>query len=345
MVTRRTTARKKRATSQRSGSFGSLTGEPARRSGLWVALVLGALVVVNLYVFVWDKKTSVGAVKKIAESRTATIPGAPLDPNAPPAPMTVPSAAGSGSPTPTPNALPAVAAPVGPPGTIDGKVGKGDSLGRVLKHSGLSGTEADEVIRALSGTLDFKSIRAGQTFRIERGADGRVKLFELVLSKVQRVRAERDAATGALVGKSDQTQTRLEVQQIGGRIESSLYAALKSAGASTSLGELFVDVFAYDLDFYNDTHDGDTFRVIVEAEVHDTGATKELVRYRRVLAAEYAGKASTFRTFLWTPPAANGDLNDHTASPFGAADGRKQVPAVAGRYYDADGGIVRRRRS
>jgi murein DD-endopeptidase MepM/ murein hydrolase activator NlpD len=79
-------------------------------------------------------------------------------------------------------------------------------------------------------------------------------------------------------------------------------------------------VFAYDLDFYNDTHDGDTFRVIVEAEVHDTGTTKELVKYRRVLAAEYAGKAGTFRTFLWTPPSAGG-----AAKP------------SAGRYFDADG--------
>ncbi|HET9622766.1 MAG TPA: M23 family metallopeptidase [Kofleriaceae bacterium] len=267
-----------------------LGGPPARRTGGWVALVLGALVVVNLYVFVWDKKTSVGAIKREADRATpiAMMPSRPL---AAPEPVS-PASAGSGA---------AAAAPIGPPGTIDGKVGKTDTLGRVLKKSGLSAAEADEVIRALSGTFDFKTMRAGQTYRIERGADGRVKLFELVVSKVQTVRAER-GADGVLAGKATSSQTKLETKAIGGRIESSLYAAIKASGESAALVDFFVDVFAYDLDFFNDTHDGDTFRVIVEKELRDgadpaAGPAGELIRYRRILAAEYAGKAGTFRTF------------------------------------------------
>src|SRR6185295_20298160 len=100
-----------------------------------------------------------------------------------------------------------VAAPIGPPGVIDGKVGKSDTLGRVLKKSGLSAAETDEVIRALSGVFDFKTMRAGQTFRIERGPDGRVKSFELAVGKTQNVRADR-GADGALVGTAAGAQPR-----------------------------------------------------------------------------------------------------------------------------------------
>lgn len=243
-----------------------------------MVLVLGGLVLVNLYVFVWDKETSVTAIADAAKQKPAVLPAAPLV--APP-PVTP---------------APGVGAPVGPPGTIDGKVGKSDTLGRLLKKSGLSGPEADEVIRSLAGVLDFKTIRAGQTFRIERGADGRVKLFSLVLSKVQTVRSER-AQTGELVGKADSAETRIEVKSIGGKIDSSLYAAIKASGESAALVDFFVDVFAYDLDFYNDTHEGDTFRVLVEKELAGT----ELLRYKRILAAEYQGKAGTFRTFYYQP--------------------------------------------
>src|SRR4051794_27597741 len=104
MVTRRRTARKKRSVRP----LGNLGGPPARRTGGWVALVLGALVIVNLYVFVWDKKTSVGAIRREAASATPTamLPSRPLaEAGVPLAP-----AAGSGAP--------AVAAPVGPPGVI-----------------------------------------------------------------------------------------------------------------------------------------------------------------------------------------------------------------------------------
>lgn len=259
----------------------SLGGPPARRSGAWVLLVLAALVLVNLYVFVWDKDTSVAAIKREAEAKTpaAALPSQPLIAPAPASP------------------LPATSAPVGPPGVVDGKVGKGDTLGRLLKKSGLTGPEADEVIRALSGALDFKSIRAGQSFRIERGADGRVRLFELILNKVSTVRAVR-AATGELVGKADNSTTRLETKAVGGRIDSSLWNALHAAGETPALVDFFVDVFAYDLDFYNDTQVGDTFRVVVEKE-HTDGPASEFVRYKRILAAEYKGRAGTFRTFFF----------------------------------------------
>src|SRR5205085_820536 len=191
--------------------------------------------------------------------------------------------------------------PVGRPGTVDGKVGKSDTLGRLLKKSGLSAGEADEVIRALSGVLDFKTIRQGQTFRIERGPDGRVKLFELVVSKVHTVRAERQPS-GELVGKGDTSQTRIETKAIGGRIDSSLYAAIKASGENGALVDFFVDVFAYDLDFYNDTHEGDTFKVVVEKEYKD----KEFLHYKRILAAEYAGKAGTFRIYYFEPKGSEG---------------------------------------
>ena len=175
MVRRRTSARKKRA------AYPALGAAPAKKSGAWVILILGALVVVNLYVFVWDNKTGVAAVRREANSKTAlslTLPPQPLAP------------------------VVATPAPIGPPAAIEGKVGKADTLGRLLKKSGLTAAETDEVIRALSGVLDFRTIRPGQSFRIERGPDGRVKKFELELSKTHHVSAERQPS-GELAGKAD----------------------------------------------------------------------------------------------------------------------------------------------
>lgn len=180
MVRRRTSARKKRTV------YPALGARPARRSGAWLVLVLGALVVVNLYVFVWDKHTGVDAIRKRAEAAPMmALPSAPLAPRAPP------------TATPT-----APTAPVAPR-AIAGKVGKADTLGRLLKKSGLSAAEADEVLHALQGVLDFRTLRAGQTYRLERGADGRVARFVLELSKAHRVRAERQPS-GELAGKSDE---------------------------------------------------------------------------------------------------------------------------------------------
>jgi uncharacterized iron-regulated membrane protein len=118
----------------RSATAGS---GPARKSGLWVLLVLGVLVVINLYVFVWDKKTSVRAIAEQAHNAqpALAVPSAPL---IAPAPAAVP-AAERGT-------------------VIEGKVAEHDTIGRLLKHHGLTAAETDEVIRSLSGVLDFKTL-------------------------------------------------------------------------------------------------------------------------------------------------------------------------------------------
>jgi murein DD-endopeptidase MepM/ murein hydrolase activator NlpD len=252
----------------------TLGSGPARKGNAWLIVILAALVFVNLYVFVWDKKTSVAAIKQKAEEAPA---------------MTVPSAA-----LPEPAVGSAAGAPVGPPGAIEGKVEKNDTLGKLLKKSGLTAGEADEVIRSLSDVLDFKQIRPGQPFHIERGADGRVKLFELELSKIQKVRAERQDS-GEMVGRSDDAETRLELKTVNGTINSSLYATITNAGETGALVDFFVDAFAYDIDFFNDSYEGDSFHVVVEKIYKD----QEFIRYGKILAAEYDGKAGTFQTYRW----------------------------------------------
>jgi murein DD-endopeptidase MepM/ murein hydrolase activator NlpD len=111
------------------------------------------------------------------------------------------------------------------------------------------------------------------------------------------VRAVR-GADGALAGERSDAEISVEEVANGGTIESSQWAAGKATGEDAALVAFMVDVFAYDLDFYVDTHQGDTFRMIVEKEY----VGPELLRYGRVLAAEYRGKAGTFRAFHWQPP-------------------------------------------
>ena len=153
-------------------------------------LVLGALVVVNLYVFVWDQKTGVRAIRQQAEAKGLGSTAAPV------AAMAIPAAPLA---PPTPDAAVAPATK-----TIEGKVGKSETLGKVLKKAGLTAAEADEIIRSLSGVLDFRTIRAGESFQIERGGDGRVTNFVLELGKGKRAHAERKPS-GELAAAVDGT--------------------------------------------------------------------------------------------------------------------------------------------
>ncbi|HVV82817.1 MAG TPA: peptidoglycan DD-metalloendopeptidase family protein [Kofleriaceae bacterium] len=291
----------RRPSSRKRSSVLTLDGRPpARRGTLRLLLLLGAMVLVNLYIFVWKDGTSIRAVK----ARAANLGTAPLDKAGPPPPPVPAVAQGPGASVPRPT------------GVLEGKVEKDESLGKILRtRLHLEPAAADELIRAVGPVFDLRGLRAGQPFRLELDDDGQVQSFELTVSKTVTVRIERDHATGQLTGKKDEQQTRIEVREIGGRVDSSLYAAIKAAGEDGTLVGFFVDVFAYDVDFYNDTHDGDEFRVVVEKEF----AGDTFLRYRRILAAEYAGKEGTHRAFYWVPPGAE-----------------------QGRYFDEDGESLER---
>ncbi len=280
MVDRRSRARKK-------STLELGVRAPARTGSLRLFVLLAVMVLVNLYVFVWRDGTSIGDVRRKAHD--AEIGQLALASAAPPAPVVAAGDAGA-------------AVDSGRGGTFAGKVARDESFGKILrKKVGLDAGPADELIRAVAPVFDFRGLRVGQAWQVVVDDDGKIDAFELEVSRVLTIRARR-GEDGALVATKEEAATRVEVREVGGRIDSSLYAAIKQAGEDTALVAFFVDVFAYDLDFYNDTHAGDTFRVIVEAEYKDA----ELLRYRRILAAEYAGKAGTFRVFHWSPPGADG---------------------------------------
>lgn len=258
------------------------TSSASSRSGsIRLGLVLTVLVGVNLYVFLWRGGTSIPEVRQAAMAAEGPI------------------AAGDGDlddetvdpSKPVPEADEAADEQVS--AWIEGEVGKGDSLGRILRRHGFDPQQTDEVVRALQPHMDFRSIRVGQTYRLQ-ARDGAVAEFEFNLSRVEKVSAVR-GTDGALAGNKVEAETRMDVLPAGGTIQSSLYGAIKASGEDTRLVAMLVDIFAYDLDFYNDQHPGDSFRMLVEKEY----LKDDFLRYHKVQAAEYAGKAGTFRVFHW----------------------------------------------
>jgi murein DD-endopeptidase MepM/ murein hydrolase activator NlpD len=262
------------------------------RGSLRLGLVLLILVVVNLYVFLWRGGTSIPDVMEQAavagdQSGGGLSKGDPEEPRE-----------GERGEPPRP-ADESAGSPDEAGRWVEGEVAPGDSLIKILRREGLTVQEADEVIRALGDVEAIKTIREGQTYRIRFDDAGKLMEFVFQVSQTTQVRAMR-AADGTLTGDSTEASTKLEEVEIGGTIDSSLYASIKSSGEQTQLVAFFVDVFAYDLNFYVDTHAGDRYRMIVEKEL----LNGQFLRYGKVLAAEYSGQAGTFRAFHWKPPKA-----------------------------------------
>jgi murein DD-endopeptidase MepM/ murein hydrolase activator NlpD len=250
----------------------------------------------------------------VLAAKTATAPGAPnpvaaktaSDAPAPPiirvpfAPPPEPVAARTAGPRPAiqvPFAPPpeddAAEAPAGPE-PVAHAFNPSDTLGQVLAREGFSAA-GPAVIAALAKLTDPRTIRGGQKYVVHLGEDGSPAGFEYQPSPVLRYLVEKADDSDKWSGRKLESAVEVKTVEAGGVVESSLYESVQKSGEPTGLVGLLVELFAWDVNFYIDTHPGDHWKVVVEKQY----LGGQFYKYGRLLAAEYGGKVGTFRAFFW----------------------------------------------
>jgi murein DD-endopeptidase MepM/ murein hydrolase activator NlpD len=211
-----------------------------------------------------------------------------------------PAAVPLGKAAPAPSTLPVDAEQL-----LTAEIEPGDTLRGRLQKLGVSRAQAEEAVAAMRGSVDLLRVRAGQALRV-RLAARELRGLELDASPVLTYRVSRDE-DGRYRAEKSERQVQTRVVPVGGTVGSSLYEAVHTAGESTQLVAAIADLFAHEMNFYVDTHPGDTFRVVVEKHYKDG----DFYRYGRVLGAEYSGKVGTFRCFYFLTDAVGGYYNEH----------------------------------
>ena len=160
------------------------------------------------------------------------------------------------------------------------------------------GSAGANVIAALTKLVDPRSIRGGQKYVVRGGRRrhaGRVRIpAHAGVALSGRTRRRRRGRLRWTARKLEAT-VEIKIVEAGGTVESSLYESVQKTGESTTLVGQLVELFAWDVNFYIDTHPGDHWKVLIEKQY----LGGQFYKYGRVLAAEYGGKVGTFRAFFW----------------------------------------------
>jgi murein DD-endopeptidase MepM/ murein hydrolase activator NlpD len=282
------------------------------RNSLRLGLVLAGLTAINVYVFFFKDDTS---VKKLVEP---AVTGKALDDKAK---AVAEARGGIEEPGRKPGATPGATTAFGRPGAegskekaLEGKIGPNDTLGTVLEREGL-GSSSGAVVRALEKVFDPKLIRPGEGYTVVFDDEGEPESFEYIPSPAVRYVVTRDGE-GTWGARKEEQPVEVRVELASGVITSSLYESIQGAGESSALVSLLVDLFAWDINFYIDTHPQDHWKVVVEKQY----LGGQFYKYGHVLAAEYGGKVGTFRAFHWNASPAKG--------------------SSTGRYYDEKGQAI-----
>jgi murein DD-endopeptidase MepM/ murein hydrolase activator NlpD len=153
---------------------------------------------------------------------------------------------------------------------------------KALSAAGIAPPQVERIVNALRGVFDFRRSRVGDQLRIAL-TDGEIEVVEYRQSSLDEWQVRR---TGdQMVGAKRAVQVERQVGVVDLRIDTSLYEAALAAGEDPTLPIAISDVFAWDIDFYQDVRQGDRVRAVIVKFV----AKDRILRYGEVLAASYVG--------------------------------------------------------
>ncbi|HEX6640290.1 MAG TPA: peptidoglycan DD-metalloendopeptidase family protein [Thermoanaerobaculia bacterium] len=206
-----------------------------------------------------------------------------------------------------------------------------DTLDKILVAGGLSRTESAQLATQLSGTIDVRRLRPGHLVRFHYDQTGTVDAVQMKVTGWGQVDAVRNGATFDV--KAQQAQIREVETTISATIHRSLYEALRGGGEGPQVVQQLVDVFQWDIDFF-ELRSGDSFSFVVTKRY----AGNDLVGYGPVTAARFTHRGITYHAFRHEHP-------DGRAGYYGAAGTplRKQFIKSPLKFSRVTSGFSKRR--
>jgi murein DD-endopeptidase MepM/ murein hydrolase activator NlpD len=197
-------------------------------------------------------------------------------------------------------------------------IAAGATFSQALKKGGVEARVAASIIGSASGVFDLRHVRAGSLLEIGSTALGKLRAvrYRIDPGHVLSIRFIGDVHGGdteadSINARVESVPSRDSTIVVQGTVQDSLFNAVEDSGESPELAMRLAEIFGWDLDFYTDTREGDTFRLTVEKKTYLHSGTAV---YGRILAAEYINDGRPYRAVLF---------HDASGSPaYYSADGK-----------------------
>ena len=176
------------------------------------------------------------------------------------------------------------------------KIRPGDTIGKVLARYGFSAADIQILYDQVKPVFDLRRLRAGQHLRLYADPSGAVVRLEYDVDDLNYLSVEKKEDLFRAGLNVRPVETALGV--IWGSIDESPILAFNRLGEQDSLALDFADLFGWDVDFYIDLRQGDSFKVIFEKRF----LQGKFIGYGKILAAELSNQGRVLQAFAYISP-------------------------------------------
>ncbi|MGB8952894.1 MAG: peptidoglycan DD-metalloendopeptidase family protein [Candidatus Aminicenantales bacterium] len=173
---------------------------------------------------------------------------------------------------------------------------KGMTLSDLLSRYHFSPAEIHRLREQTKPVFSLNRIKAGQEICFVTDADGRMKSMKYQIDDLHYLLIQIKDENYAASIEEYAYETRVDA--IWGTIEDNLVSAFNEKNEGNKLALDMAECFAWDIDFYTDLRQGDSFRVIFEKKYLDG----QFTGYGNILAAEFVNQGKKFQAFRYVYP-------------------------------------------
>jgi len=178
--------------------------------------------------------------------------------------------------------------------TVEYTFKQGDTFYEVLSDLDFSPQEIFQLIESSKKIYNLKRIKPGSCITLK---------IDPTQHTINRLEFSFDDSHMLLVTKADQGYRAskediafdTKLRTISGTIKNNLFEDGIEAGGYPQLILNFADIFAWDVDFFSDLRENDSFKLLFE-EIYRDG---KFVKYGKILAAEFINQKKLFRAFYF----------------------------------------------
>ncbi len=180
----------------------------------------------------------------------------------------------------------------------------GEDLTAAVIRTGVAPDEARAAVKLLASAYNMSNLKAGQTLEaaIAKPADGSTQPAQLLGLTVRTDWAKQLTLTTARDGqmrlRSLEEAVRDERRVAIGQVDGSMATSALALGATPSLAQQVMNLFAHKIDFERDIQSGDTFKLVFDRKVTESGRTVEA---GNLLYAEIETKGGIERFYSYQP--------------------------------------------
>jgi murein DD-endopeptidase MepM/ murein hydrolase activator NlpD len=173
------------------------------------------------------------------------------------------------------------------------RIQRGDTIASLLSRLEVNNKDIISFLRDARDVKTMHQLVAGKVVHVQTNAIGELLWLRYFPGGNEQLTMEKSA--GVFKVSEQPAQLETQVQMKSGVINSSLFAAVDSAGVPESIALQIVDILASDVDFHRDLRKGDRFTVVYDS-LYSNG---EPARPGRVLAVEFVNQGTPHRALYF----------------------------------------------